>query len=138
MVAEAADHGAQVDELTSAPGEGYFVPPTLLTGVQTSNPVLKREVFGPVVPVVVIGDEDEAVYLANDTEVGLAGYVFGTLSSALRVAEQLEVGMVGVNRGLLSDAAAPFGGVKHSGLGREGGHEGLAEYQDTSYLSVDW
>jgi succinate-semialdehyde dehydrogenase/glutarate-semialdehyde dehydrogenase len=92
-----------------------------------------------VAPVVTFATEDEAVALANDTVHGLAAYLYtGDLSRGLRVAEALESGMVGVNRGLISDPAAPFGGVKESGIGREGGHEGLLEYLEVKYIAADW
>ena len=97
------------------------------------------EIFGPVAPVVAFSGEDEAVALANATPFGLAAYVYtGDLGRALRVAERVDAGMVGVNRGFISDPAAPFGGVKQSGLGREGGHEGLLEFLEAKYVAVDW
>jgi succinate-semialdehyde dehydrogenase/glutarate-semialdehyde dehydrogenase len=100
---------------------------------------LHQEVFGPVAPVVVVADDAEAVALANDTTYGLVAYVYsGSLGRALGVAEALEVGMVGINRGIVSDPAAPFGGVKQSGLGREGGPEGILEYLEPQYLAVSW
>jgi succinate-semialdehyde dehydrogenase/glutarate-semialdehyde dehydrogenase len=101
--------------------------------------ILRHEIFGPVAPLVTFTDEDEVVAQANDTEHGLAAYVFsGDLKRALRVAERLESGMVGVNRGFISDPAAPFGGVKQSGLGREGGHDGMLEFLETKYIAVEW
>ncbi|MFC5731564.1 MULTISPECIES: NAD-dependent succinate-semialdehyde dehydrogenase [Nocardioides] len=134
----ALDHGAGSLLPVDAPGVGYFHPATVLTDVAADNPILDQEVFGPVAPIVVVDDEDEAVVLANNTEAGLAAYVYASLPSALRVAEQIESGMIGINRGLVSDAAAPFGGMKQSGLGREGGREGISEYLEISYLSVAW
>jgi succinate-semialdehyde dehydrogenase / glutarate-semialdehyde dehydrogenase len=99
--------------------------------------MLHEEVFGPVAPVVAFADEDEAVAAANDTEYGLVAYLYSRdLSRALRVMDRLETGMVGVNRGVVSNAAAPFGGVKASGLGREGGHEGIGEYLETKYAAL--
>jgi len=120
-------------------GPGAFFPPTVLTGVSAQDPILAHEVFGPVAPLVAFDTEDEAISLANATPFGLASYVYTTdLVRALRVSEALETGMVGVNRGFISDPAAPFGGVKQSGLGREGGHEGLHEFMETKYIAVDW
>jgi succinate-semialdehyde dehydrogenase/glutarate-semialdehyde dehydrogenase len=118
---------------------GWYYPPTVLKEVGADDPILGHEIFGPVAPVVGFDTEDEAVAMANSTEYGLAGYVYSAdLSRALRVAERLEVGMVGVNRGFISDPAAPFGGVKQSGLGREGGHEGLLEFLEQKYIAVSW
>jgi succinate-semialdehyde dehydrogenase/glutarate-semialdehyde dehydrogenase len=118
-------------------GPGWFYPPTVLADVPAEAPILGTEIFGPVAPVVSFADEDEAVRRANASDVGLAGYVFTEdVRRVLRLADRLEVGMLGVNRGLVSDAAAPFGGVKQSGLGREGGAEGIEEYLDTVYVSI--
>lgn len=118
-------------------GEGWFYEPTVLTGVGHDAKILREEVFGPVAPITTFTTEQEALELANDCEVGLAGYVFTRdMDRVLRVAEQLEVGMVAVNQGLLSNAAAPFGGVKQSGLGREGSHEGIEEYLETVLVAL--
>ncbi|MGY1814913.1 NAD-dependent succinate-semialdehyde dehydrogenase [Blastococcus sp. SYSU D00820] len=118
---------------------GFFYPPTVLLDVPAGAPVLTEEIFGPVAPLVAFDTDDEAVRLANDTEYGLVGYVFTRdLARGLRVSERLEVGMVGLNRGVVSDPAAPFGGFKQSGLGREGGHEGLLEFTESQYIAVDW
>ena len=120
-------------------GPGHFFEPTVLGSVAADDPILDHEIFGPVAPVVSFANEDEAVRLANDTPFGLAAYVYtGDLARALRVAERVDAGMVGVNRGFISDPAAPFGGVKQSGLGREGGHEGLLEFLEAKYIAVDW
>ena len=101
--------------------------------------ILSTEIFGPVAPVVRFSDEADAIRLANDTEYGLVSYLYtADLRRALRVSEALETGMVGVNRGIVSDPAAPFGGVKQSGLGREGGHDGLLEFTESKYIAVDW
>jgi succinate-semialdehyde dehydrogenase/glutarate-semialdehyde dehydrogenase len=101
--------------------------------------VLRDEIFGPVAPIVAFGDEAEAIAAANRTEYGLVAYVYTSdLARALRVAEALDTGMVGLNRGLVSDPAAPFGGTKQSGIGREGGHDGLLEYTETKYVALDW
>ncbi len=120
-------------------GAGSFFEPTVLGSVPADDPILSQEIFGPVAPVVTFASEDEAVAIANDTPYGLAAYVYsGDLARALRVAERVDAGMVGVNRGFISDPAAPFGGVKQSGLGREGGHEGLLEFLEAKYIAVDW
>ena len=120
-------------------GPGAYYPPTVLSGLSGDDPILDIEIFGPVAPVVAFSGEDEAVALANATPFGLAAYVYtGDLGRALRVAERVDAGMVGVNRELTSDPAAPYGGVKQSGLGREGGHEGLLEFLEAKYIAVDW
>lgn len=138
LVTAAREAGARV--LTGGEpvdGPGYFYRPTVLTDVPPDSPVMVNEIFGPVAPVTTFRDEDEAVRLANASDVGLAAYLFtGDLSRVLRLSERLEVGMVGVNTGLLSNAAAPFGGVKHSGLGREGGVEGIEEFLETVYVAL--
>ncbi len=118
-------------------GAGYFYPPTVLTGVTADARLLKEEVFGPVAPIVTFTDEDEAVTMANDTEFGLVAYAFTRdLSRSIRLSENLESGMLGVNAGVVSNPAAPFGGVKQSGLGREGGFEGIEEYLETRYAGI--
>ncbi|MGD2100746.1 MAG: NAD-dependent succinate-semialdehyde dehydrogenase [Acidimicrobiia bacterium] len=139
-VAIAEDSGARVLAGGKAPDRpGFFFEPTVLRDVVADSPLLSRELFGPVAPVTTFETEEEAVDLANDTIHGLAAYVYSSdLSRAMRVAEALESGMVGVNRGLISDPAAPFGGVKQSGLGREGGHVGMDEYLETKYIAVSW
>jgi succinate-semialdehyde dehydrogenase/glutarate-semialdehyde dehydrogenase len=120
-------------------GPGFFYPATVLTGVRGDSDIVNNEIFGPVAPIVSVADDDEAIALANASEYGLVGYVYSRdLARALRVAERLESGMVGINRGLVSDAAAPFGGVKQSGLGREGGFEGIDSYLETKYIAVAW
>ena len=120
-------------------GVGSFYEPTVLGGVAADDPILSEEIFGPVAPVVAFASEEEAVRVANDTPYGLAAYVYSSdLARALRVSERVHAGMVGVNRGFISDPAAPFGGVKQSGLGREGGHEGLLEFLEAKYIAVDW
>ena len=120
-------------------GTGFYYPATVLTGVSGDNPILEEEIFGPVAPIVSVADADEAVRLANGTTMGLVSYVYtGDLAKGLRVAEQLESGMVGLNKGIVSDPAAPFGGVKESGIGREGGHEGMLDYTETKYIATDW
>ena len=117
---------------------GYFYPPTVLTGVPQEARVLREEIFGPVAPIVPFGSDDEAIAAANDTEYGLVAYLFTTnLGRAFRVSEALETGMVGLNQGLVSNPAAPFGGVKQSGYGREGGREGISEYLNVKYLAMN-
>jgi succinate-semialdehyde dehydrogenase/glutarate-semialdehyde dehydrogenase len=118
-------------------GRGYFYEPTVLSEVPPDADLLKEETFGPVAPVASFGSEEEAVAAANDTEYGLVAYVYtNDLKRALRVCEGLETGMVGLNQGMVSNAAAPFGGVKHSGFGREGGREGIEEYLETKYVAI--
>ncbi|HVR33347.1 MAG TPA: NAD-dependent succinate-semialdehyde dehydrogenase [Acidimicrobiia bacterium] len=140
VVETSTGSGATVLTGGNAPDRaGFFFEPTVLGDVAADSPVLSQEIFGPIAPVVAFDSEDDAVRLANDTIHGLASYLYtGNLSRALRVAEAIEAGMVGVNRGLISDPAAPFGGVKQSGLGREGGHEGMAEFLETKYIAADW
>ena len=122
-----------------AGGEGHFYPATVLTNVPATSKILRSEIFGPVAPIVVFDDEDEAIAMANDTEYGLIAYLYTSdIGRGLRVTERLEAGMVGLNRGLVSDPAAPFGGVKQSGIGREGGHEGMLEYLEQKYVAVNW
>ncbi len=119
-------------------GAGYFYDPTVLAGVPEGAHLLREEIFGPVAPVMGFTDEDEAVAAANDTEYGLVAYLYTSdLKRALRVVERLETGMVGLNQGMVSNAAAPFGGIKHSGFGREGGPEGIEEYLETKYVAVN-
>ena len=140
LVVEARDVGAVAVVGGDAPGgTGYFFPATVLANVPAGASLLRTEIFGPVAPVVSFTTEAEAISLANDTEYGLASYVYtADLARGLRVAEAIETGMVGLNRGLVSDPAAPFGGVKQSGLGREGGHEGMLEYTEQKYIACNW
>jgi len=131
--------GARIAHRGKAPESGWFYPPTLLADVPADAEILTREIFGPVAAIVTYTDEDEMIRLVNDTEYGLAAYLYsGSLKHALKLSERIEAGMVGVNRGIVSDPAAPFGGVKQSGLGREGAHEGIHEFVETQYFSVDW
>jgi succinate-semialdehyde dehydrogenase/glutarate-semialdehyde dehydrogenase len=119
-------------------GAGYFYNPTVLTDIPDDAKLLSEEIFGPVAPVKGFADEDEAIAAANDTEYGLVAYVFtNDLKRALRVCEKLQTGMIGLNQGIVSNAQAPFGGVKQSGFGREGGYEGIDEYLDTKYVAVN-
>jgi len=140
LVLAAVDAGATAVIGGSRPsGDGFYYPPTVLTGVAPDAPILREEIFGPVAPIVTFETEEEAVRLANDTEYGLVAYVYtGDLARGLRVSEGIEAGMVGLNRGLVSDPAAPFGGVKQSGIGREGGHEGMLDYLESKYIAVTW
>jgi succinate-semialdehyde dehydrogenase/glutarate-semialdehyde dehydrogenase len=118
-------------------GDGYFYAPTLLTDVPAGSPILREEIFGPVAPVVVFDDLEQGLDLANDTDAGLVAYVYTeNLKRGLYASRRLESGMIGLNRGLVSDPAAPFGGVKHSGLGREGAHEGIHEFLETKYVAT--
>jgi succinate-semialdehyde dehydrogenase / glutarate-semialdehyde dehydrogenase len=119
-------------------GAGHFYAPTVLKGVAPGSRVLSEEIFGPVAPVIAFDSEDDAIAAANDTELGLVAYVYTRdLKRALRVCEALETGMVGLNQGMVSNPAAPFGGVKQSGFGREGGYEGIEEYLETKYIAVN-
>jgi succinate-semialdehyde dehydrogenase / glutarate-semialdehyde dehydrogenase len=118
---------------------GFYYEPTVLVGVEPDAAILQEEIFGPVAPIVVFDEEDEAVRMANDTEYGLVSYVFTSdLARGLRISEALDSGMVGLNRGLVSDPAAPFGGTKQSGIGREGGHDGMLDYLESKYVAVQW
>ncbi|MGA1416097.1 MAG: NAD-dependent succinate-semialdehyde dehydrogenase [Candidatus Nanopelagicaceae bacterium] len=117
--------------------KGAFYPPTVLE-VDSKNEILKHEVFGPVAPIVTFDDDEQAIKMANDTEFGLISYVFsGDLGRAIRAAEAIESGMVAINRGVISDPAAPFGGVKQSGIGREGGFDGINEFLEKKYIGVE-
>jgi succinate-semialdehyde dehydrogenase/glutarate-semialdehyde dehydrogenase len=140
LVEEAASAGSRIVTGGQAPDRrGYFYVPTVLDEVPPTAGILNEEIFGPVAPIVRFTDTDQAIAMANNTEYGLVSYLYsGDLRRALQVAEALEAGMVGINRGVVSDPAAPFGGVKQSGLGREGGHEGLLEFTETKYIAVDW
>jgi succinate-semialdehyde dehydrogenase/glutarate-semialdehyde dehydrogenase len=138
LVDDAVLRGARIACGGKPVGEtGYFYAPTVLTEVPADARLLREEIFGPVAPIATFATEDEAIARANDTEYGLAAYVFTRdLSRVLRLAEGLEFGMVGVNQGIVSNAAAPFGGMKASGFGREGGFEGIEEYLETTYVGI--
>jgi succinate-semialdehyde dehydrogenase/glutarate-semialdehyde dehydrogenase len=140
LVGNATDLGAALVTGGSIPRrKGYFYEPTLLDAVPAGADLLATEIFGPVAPVVRFTDEADAIRWANASEFGLVSYVYTRdLRRGLRVSEALEAGMIGLNRGLVSDPAAPFGGVKQSGLGREGAHDGLLEYTETKYIATDW
>jgi succinate-semialdehyde dehydrogenase / glutarate-semialdehyde dehydrogenase len=139
LVDEAVGRGARVLVGGHArDGAGYFYDPTVLTDVPEGAELLREEIFGPVAPVKGFDDEDEAIAAANDTEFGLVAYVYTRdIKRALRVVERLETGMVGLNQGMVSNPAAPFGGIKQSGFGREGGPEGIEEYLETKYVAVN-
>ena len=138
LVDSAISAGGKVETGAKIPDpEGAFYPATVLT-VKKDNPILQQEVFGPVAPIVIIESDEEAIALANATEFGLISYVYsGETGRAIKVAEALESGMVAINRGVISDPAAPFGGVKQSGLGREGGFDGIYEFLETKYIGVE-
>jgi succinate-semialdehyde dehydrogenase / glutarate-semialdehyde dehydrogenase len=140
LVADAIKTGGRVVTGGQAPDRrGYFYEPTVLDEVPADAGILDEEIFGPVAPIVRFTSQDQAIALANGTEYGLVSYLYtADLRRALQVAEALEAGMVGINRGVVSDPAAPFGGVKQSGLGREGAHDGLLEFTETKYIAVDW
>jgi succinate-semialdehyde dehydrogenase/glutarate-semialdehyde dehydrogenase len=140
FVTDAVAKGAKVALGGTIPdGTGYFYPPTVLTHVPETADCVADEIFGPVAAIQTFTDQDDVIRRANDTEYGLVAYVFSEdMKRALQVCEQLDYGMVGLNRGLVSDPAAPFGGTKQSGLGREGGHEGMLEFMETQYISASW
>jgi succinate-semialdehyde dehydrogenase/glutarate-semialdehyde dehydrogenase len=138
LVDDAVDRGAKVATGGSAPeGPGYFYSPTVLTDVSPDARMFKEEIFGPVAPIFRFSTDEEGLAMANDTEYGLVAYLFTRdLPRAVKVAEGLETGMVGLNQGVVSNPAAPFGGVKASGFGREGGAEGIEEYLETKYVGI--
>jgi succinate-semialdehyde dehydrogenase/glutarate-semialdehyde dehydrogenase len=138
MVADAVDNGGKILVGGEAPDRrGWFYPPTVIAEVPVGARVFQEEIFGPVAPVTTFGTDDEALALANDTEFGLIAYAYTRdLSRAVAVAEGLETGLVGLNAGVISNPAAPFGGVKASGFGREGGREGIEEYLEVKYVGI--
>jgi succinate-semialdehyde dehydrogenase/glutarate-semialdehyde dehydrogenase len=138
LVDDATSRGASVVTGGSTTGDaGYFYQPTVLTDVAPDAAMFREEIFGPVAPITTFSDEDKAVQMANDTEYGLVAYAFTTdLGRTIRVSEGLEFGMVGINQGIVSNPAAPFGGVKQSGFGREGGPEGIEEYLSVKYVGI--
>ncbi len=140
LVDDAVGKGAKVLTGGKAPGgKGFFYPATVLANVPDNAKMLNEEIFGPVASLQTFKSEDEVIRRANDTEYGLVAYLYTKdLSRGLRVSEKLDFGMIGLNRGLVSDPAAPFGGMKQSGIGREGAHEGLMEFLETQYVSVTW
>lgn len=141
LIEDALQRGARIAGQAAVPEglSGYFLPPTVLADVPPDVRAVQEEIFAPVAPVAAWRDHDELLAMVNGTEMGLAAYLYsGDLQRALQLAENVEAGMVGINRGMVSDPSAPFGGLKQSGLGREGAREGLTEYQETQYFSVDW
>jgi len=140
LVEDAVKKGAKVLTGGKMPeGKGYFYPATVLDNVPDGASMLNEEIFGPVAAIQTFKSEDEVITRANDTEYGLVAYLYTKdLTRGMRVSEKLDFGMIGLNRGLVSDPAAPFGGTKQSGLGREGAHEGLMEFMETQYVSVTW
>jgi len=140
FVADAVAKGARVEIGGQTPnGKGFFYPPTVLSNVPETADCVAEEIFGPVAAIQTFTDQEDVIARANATPYGLAAYVFtANMARGMRVCERLEYGMVGLNRGLISDPAAPFGGVKQSGLGREGGHEGMFEFMETQYISASW
>jgi succinate-semialdehyde dehydrogenase/glutarate-semialdehyde dehydrogenase len=140
LVADATAQGARVLLGGAAvEGSGFFYPPSVVVDVDPGSRILSEEVFGPVAAVMPFDDVEEAIRLANATEFGLSAYVYTEdMKRGLQISERLEYGMIGLNRGLVSDPAAPFGGVKQSGLGREGSHHGLLEFTEARYIAVSW
>jgi succinate-semialdehyde dehydrogenase/glutarate-semialdehyde dehydrogenase len=140
LVQAALDEGASLVTGGGRPDRpGFFYEPTVLADVAPDSPIAAEEIFGPVAPVVPFSDTEAMIRWANDTELGLTGYVYtADLARGLRVGERLQAGMVGLNRGAVSEPAAPFGGMKQSGLGREGSSEGIYEFCETQYIATDW
>jgi succinate-semialdehyde dehydrogenase / glutarate-semialdehyde dehydrogenase len=140
LVADAIAKGARIVTGGTAPTrDGFFYAPTILADIPADAALLKEEIFGPVAPIIVFDEEEDVIARANATEYGLVSYVYTRdLARGLRVSEQLESGMVGLNRGLVSDPAAPFGGIKQSGLGREGAHHGMLEFMEAKYIATNW
>ena len=140
LVDEAVDAGARVavgGQRLDRPGS--FYAPTVLAGVSADAAITREEIFGPVAPVITFTDTDEMIRQANDTEMGLIGYVYTRdLARGLSVSERIQAGMIGLNRGAVSDPAAPFGGMKQSGLGREGSTEGIYEFCETQYIATSY
>ena len=139
LTTEAVAAGARIMTTRSSPNTtiGHFVAPTLLTHIPAALALVHEEIFGPIAPVIPFENEPEVINLANATQHGLAAYIFTQdIDRAFRTADALEAGMVGINRGMISNAAAPFGGTKQSGLGREGGHEGVEAFTETKYISL--
>lgn len=138
LVDDAVAKGAKLRLGGTVPeGPGWFYPPTVLSDVPESARLTKEEIFGPVAPILVFTDDEDAVRAANDTEYGLVAFLYTRdLERAIRLSERLEAGMVGLNKGLVSNPAAPFGGIKQSGIGREGGREGIEEYLETKFVAV--
>jgi succinate-semialdehyde dehydrogenase/glutarate-semialdehyde dehydrogenase len=140
LVEDAVSKGAKILTGGQKPeGPGFFYPATVLTNVSDDAAMVREEIFGPVASIQTFKTEAEAIKRANDTEYGLVAYLYTKdIGRGMRVSEKLDFGMIGLNRGLVSDPAAPFGGTKQSGVGREGGHEGLMEFMETQYISLNW
>lgn len=140
FVSDAVAKGARIECGGVMPnGPGFFYPPTVLSGVPETADCVHDEIFGPVAAIQTFTEQDEVIRRANNTEYGLVAYVFSEdMKRAMQICERLDYGMIGLNRGLVSDPAAPFGGTKQSGLGREGGHEGMLEFMETQYISASW
>ena len=140
FVNDAVSKGAKVELGGNLPsGPGFFYPPTVLSNVSMDADCVHDEIFGPVAAIQTFDDEDDVLKRANDTEYGLVAYVFTKdIKRGLALSEKLDYGMIGLNRGIVSDPAAPFGGTKQSGLGREGGHEGMLEFMESQYIAVEW
>jgi succinate-semialdehyde dehydrogenase/glutarate-semialdehyde dehydrogenase len=140
LVDDAVGKGAKVLTGGKTPsGPGHFYPPTVLDNVPDGAKMLNEEIFGPVAAIQTFKSEDEVIKRSNDTEYGLVAYLYTRdIGRGMRVSEKLDFGMIGLNRGLVSDPASPFGGMKQSGIGREGAHEGLMEFLETQYISVTW
>jgi succinate-semialdehyde dehydrogenase/glutarate-semialdehyde dehydrogenase len=140
LVDDAVKKGAKITCGGKLPGgKGYFYPATVLTNVPDNANLLREEIFGPVAAIQTFKSDDDVVKRANDTEYGLIAYVYTKdLTRGMQISERLDFGMIGLNRGIASDPAAPFGGMKQSGVGREGAHEGLMEFLETQYVSVAW
>ena len=140
LVDAAVEDGATV-EVGGGPSDrpGHFFQPTVLSNVAHRSAITQEEIFGPVAPLMTFDDPDEVVAMANDTEMGLTAYVYtADLARGLSVSQRIQAGMVGLNRGAVSDPAAPFGGMKQSGLGREGSSNGIYEFCETQYIAADW
>jgi len=138
LLTKAESEGGKVISTAKAPEKGAFVAPVIVEGIQHGSILTREEVFGPVAPIVSFQNQDDAIQMANDTEYGLISYVFAKDAGAgIGIAKQMESGMVAINRGLASDPAAPFGGMKESGIGREGGFHGIHEFLETQYFAVD-
>jgi succinate-semialdehyde dehydrogenase/glutarate-semialdehyde dehydrogenase len=140
LVEATVDAGAKAYRTdVDPPGAGFYYPPTVLTGIAPDAAILAEEIFGPVAPIIEFDTVGEAIELANNTQAGLVAYLYTTdLKTGLAVSRRLQAGMVGLNRGLVSDPAAPFGGVKSSGLGREGSSEGIGEFLETKYVATPY
>jgi succinate-semialdehyde dehydrogenase/glutarate-semialdehyde dehydrogenase len=138
LLGKAESEGGKVVSTAKAPSSGAFVAPVIVEGIEHGSVLTREEVFGPVAPIVTFQNQDDAIRMANDTEYGLISYVFAKDAGAgIGIAKQMESGMVAINRGLASDPAAPFGGMKESGIGREGGFHGIHEFLETQYFAVD-